>query len=166
MDNFKKAERDLSRLYPDIKTRISKVLVDMKQHYKEMFVTEGFRSFERQNYLYAHGRTLEDTKIITNAKPGESFHNYGLAIDLAFKDIEPWSAQHPWDDFGRIAKSHGFLWGGNFTSFKDRPHIQLGYGMSIDEIQELYKQGGLEKLWSRIDAIRGIPIGQRWYPLS
>ena len=40
----------------------------------------GMRTMEEQAALYAKGRTTEG-KIVTKAKAGQSFHNYGLAFD-------------------------------------------------------------------------------------
>ena len=44
------------------------------------YIYEGFRSRARQDELYAIGRTAPG-KIVTQAKAGQSFHNYGLAFD-------------------------------------------------------------------------------------
>lgn len=44
------------------------------------YVYEGLRSGERQNELFAKGRSTEGP-IVTNAMAGQSFHNYGLAFD-------------------------------------------------------------------------------------
>jgi hypothetical protein len=40
----------------------------------------GRRTMEEQAALYAKGRTAGG-RIVTKAKPGESYHNYGLAFD-------------------------------------------------------------------------------------
>jgi peptidoglycan L-alanyl-D-glutamate endopeptidase CwlK len=44
------------------------------------YIYEGARTLTRQAELYAQGRTVPG-RIVTQAKPGRSFHNYGLAID-------------------------------------------------------------------------------------
>lgn len=44
-------------------------------------VTETRRSWQRQNELYAQGRTAPG-RIVTKAKGGESPHQYGLAADV------------------------------------------------------------------------------------
>ena len=171
MDDAKVANTDLRKIYPDIRVRLAKVLTDMKDHFKEMRVTEGYRSFERQNYLYAKGRTLKDLEIATNSVPGNSLHNYGLALDLAFKGTDPYSKSNPkiWEDYGRIVRAHGFTWGGDWNNNGikdkndfDKPHIQLTYGLSLEEIKKKYASGRIEAIWSTIDAIRGVPIGDRW----
>ena len=40
----------------------------------------GRRTMEEQAALYKIGRSVKG-KIVTNARPGESYHNYGLAFD-------------------------------------------------------------------------------------
>ena len=42
---------------------------------------QGFRTFALQDALYAQGRTTPGA-IVTNAKGGQSPHNYGLAVDV------------------------------------------------------------------------------------
>lgn len=44
------------------------------------YIYEGYRSPQRQDELYARGRSLPG-KIVTHAQGGQSFHNYGFAID-------------------------------------------------------------------------------------
>ena len=45
-------------------------------------ITDGFRTYEEQDALYAQSRT-EHGNIVTNAKGGKSYHNYGLAVDFS-----------------------------------------------------------------------------------
>lgn len=44
-------------------------------------ITEAYRTYDRQAYLYAQGRTRPGA-IVTKAPPGASAHNYGLAVDI------------------------------------------------------------------------------------
>ena len=97
---------------------------------KPVFVSEGFRSMERQAELYAQGRT-KPGKIVTNAKPGESLHNTGRAVDLVFDAANPWAESHDWKLLGMMFKSFAAAkgvkvsWGGDWAGFKDRPHFEL-----------------------------------------
>ncbi|MBP3040336.1 M15 family metallopeptidase [Bacillaceae bacterium Marseille-Q3522] len=98
-------------------------------------ITDDFRSFEEQDKLYAQGRTTEGN-IVTNAEAGESLHNYGLAIDFALQlasgeviwDME-YDGNHngksDWLEVVDIAKELGFEWGGDWSGFKDYPHLQM-----------------------------------------
>ena len=79
----------------------------------QAFITDGFRTVEEQNRLYAQGRTLPGKKV-TNAKGGESDHNTGNAIDIAFKNSTG-QVSYNVDLFKKawvIAKDLAFKWGG------------------------------------------------------
>jgi peptidoglycan L-alanyl-D-glutamate endopeptidase CwlK len=98
-----------------------------------LVVTSTFRSFTEQDKLYAQGRTTKGN-IVTNAKGGESMHNYGVAFDIAISkngkldyEITPLIAF--------IAKFIGLEWGGNFEGFPDKPHFQLTLGYTFKDFQ-------------------------------
>lgn len=95
--------------------------------------TSGYRSFHEQGALFARGRTLSGP-IVTNARGGQSWHNWGLACDYAFvvKGKVTWDG--PWARFGGIAVECGLEWGGNFEGFIDRPHVQMTGGKKIKEM--------------------------------
>lgn len=65
---------------------------------------------------------------ITNAAPGESFHQYGLAVDgapfVGGKFL--WDASAPeWQVYGQAAQYLGLTWAGSWTSFCEFPHVQF-----------------------------------------
>ncbi|WP_028530523.1 M15 family metallopeptidase [Paenibacillus sp. HW567] len=107
-----------------------------------ILITQGLRTIAEQDELYAQGRTKPGA-IVTNAKGGYSYHNYGLAIDFAL--LLPDGSSVSWDmkrdgDKDQIAdwlevvqqaKLLGFEWGGDWTSFKDYPHFQMSFGLSL-----------------------------------
>lgn len=96
-------------------------------------VTTALRSIDAQNRLYAQGRTTEG-KIVTNAQGGESYHNYGLAIDVAEIQGRSVNWDTDWTAIAEIGISHGFAWGGNWTT-PDRPHFEMPFGLSIQQLQ-------------------------------
>lgn len=98
-------------------------------------VVEGVRSCEKQNELYAQGRT-KFGKIVTNAKCGESFHQYGVAVDLIFVDDGYNASDAKWDMLGTIGEELGFSWGGRWQNFPDKPHFELTLGYSLKDFQE------------------------------
>lgn len=88
-------------------------------------VTEGYRSPERQNELYAQGRTAPGNRV-TNARGGQSNHQKRTAFDVVVlndKGQPDWESPH-WDELGKFAEMLGLNWGGNFKSIKDRPHFE------------------------------------------
>lgn len=89
------------------------------------------RTIAEQDDLYAQGRT-KDGRIVTNAKGGQSIHNYGLAFDIVIlidtnKDgtfeTATWNGKY-FDQVVRLLKSYGYEWGGDWKRFKDAPHFQ------------------------------------------
>lgn len=89
----------------------------------KLFITDGFRSFQEQNELYAQGRT-KPGKIVTNAKGGQSAHNYGLAVDLAFQKAGVLSySPDLYAPIYSVARSMNFELGADWTSFPDKPHF-------------------------------------------
>ena len=109
------------------------------------------RTFAEQDALYAQGRTrLFDSKgnrlgVVTKAKGGQSIHNYGLALDIVLiKDKDgngsfesaSWEDNIDFDKDGKadwmevvnILKANGWQWGGDWKSFKDKPHFEKTFG--------------------------------------
>lgn len=92
-------------------------------------ITQGLRTIAEQNALYAQGRS-KPGPIVTNAKGGTSYHNYGLAFDFAL--LLPNGTSLSWDinrdgdkdktaDWQEVvqeAKRLGLEWGGDWTSLK------------------------------------------------
>lgn len=97
-------------------------------------LTCGYRSHEEQNRLYARGRTAPGT-VVTNARGGYSWHNYGLAADYAFVVGGRLTWEGPWSIFGCIARECGLEWGGDWKKFSDRPHVQWRKGRTLAQMR-------------------------------
>lgn len=92
--------------------------------------------------------------VVTNAPAGWSWHNYGVADDFVFdgNPVKPgidwsWDGKLPWDKMGAMAMNMGLEWAGSWRSFKEFPHVQKTYGLTITEAFELHRRGGLEAVW-------------------
>jgi peptidoglycan L-alanyl-D-glutamate endopeptidase CwlK len=97
----------------------------------DVFVAEGKRSEERQLALYNQGRSLPGS-IVTNAKPKDAPHTYGLALDLypattsGTFDPQGDIPAERWTTLANSVKSvGGIAWGGDFKSLSDKPHFEL-----------------------------------------
>lgn len=122
--------------------------------------TYTLRTFTEQNGLYAQGRTrLFDSKgrrlgIVTKAKGGQSFHNYGLAFDIALLvdrdnngtfESASWEDRVDFDKDGKadwlevaeIFKNNGYTWGGNWR-FRDAPHFEKTFGYTWKQLLAKY----------------------------
>lgn len=104
------------------------------------FITECFRSFKRSDELYAQGRTKPGS-IVSNAKGGESIHNYKLALDfcLQINGKTSWVVDENWKKVAQCFKDEGWEWGGDWRSFKDYPHCEKKMGNSLRQLQAKYK---------------------------
>lgn len=104
-------------------------------------VIEAFRSWDKQDILYAQGRTTVGS-IVTNAEGGESYHNWGLAFDCA--PVENgrinWNNINAFNIMGDLGQKVGLEWGGNWTSYAinlvDLPHFQYTFGLSTEQLLE------------------------------
>ena len=106
-------------------------------------IGECYRTVEEQNSLYEKGRS-KPGKIVTNARGNSysSHHQWGTAFDVYRNDGK--GAYNDYDGFfskvGKIGKSLGLEWGGEWESPVDKPHFQLPYwGSTTKKLKELYK---------------------------
>ncbi len=119
------ADRKWDKINPRYKQRLLMVFKIMReQHGYELVLLEGYRSPERQNSLSANPNT-------TRAKGYQSYHQFGLAADVAFKrngkivisERDPW-AMRGYELYGQVAESVGLTWGGRWKSIKDYGHTE------------------------------------------
>lgn len=116
------------------------------------------RTFAEQDALYAQGRTrLFDANgnrlgVVTKAKGGQSIHNYGLALDIVLiKDNKTasWEDNVDFDKDGKadwmevvdIMKANGWSWGGDWKSFKDKPHFEKTFGYTWQQLLAKHNTG-------------------------
>lgn len=162
-----KTKKLLADIYPDLATRWIRVAEDLfRIHDVKIRVTDALRSAEDQADRYAQGRTAPG-QIVTYSRPGDSFHLYGLALDSCFMGADPYLDHDPnaetlWREYGRFAAAHGLTWGGSWSRFVDRPHVQLTYGLLQPEVKELYAHKGIPSVWAKCDQMRGVEVGQGW----
>ena len=108
----------------------------------DILITCTYRDTEAQDALYAQGRTAPGGKV-TNAKGGQSMHNYRIAYDVVpMQNGKPvWKtageAGKLWAEVGALGKAQGLEWAGDWVSFKEFPHFQFTGGHPLS-----YFQGG------------------------
>lgn len=132
-----------------------KIREDLKQHYVECnnLLPKGvrlrfayvYRSIAEQNVLY------NQKPKVTNAKGGQSIHQYGLAMDYVimldkdnngtFETIE-WDLKSPYHKLVvDYFQSKGYEWGGSWKSFKDYPHFQKAFGYTWQSLKRKLDNG-------------------------
>ena len=141
-------------MHPKIRQEVLKIYEEINEALTNPKVfcrfSQTLRTIEEQNELYAQGRTKKG-KIVTNARGGSSYHNYGLAIDIVMivdgKEAS-WDTTKDWDgdtiadwiEVVTIFKKYGWTWGGNFKSFKDYPHFEKNYNIPVSTLFDRYKK--------------------------
>lgn len=143
------SERRLQQIHPALAAAVRALIADLAAKGTVVEVVQGLRTYAEQDELYAKGRT-KPGQIVTQARGGESNHNFGLAVDLCpFVDDKPdWNApMSVWAAIGVAAEARGLEWGGSWKKFLDKPHVQLP-GMTVKECARCYESGGIHAVWS------------------
>lgn len=135
-----------SGLHPVVKKQAQKLIEAAYKRGLLILLTQGHRTLKYQKQLYDQGR-ITPGEIVTNARPGYSPHNYGLAIDFALLDLITgrkvlWDTRidqdrdgvADWTEIVTEAKKLGFVWGGDFKKFVDKPHLEMLFGLTINDL--------------------------------
>lgn len=146
---------DLAGVHPILRERYTRGVALARSEDLYVHCFEAMRTAERQEMLYAQGRSLPGP-VVTNARAWESMHQYGLAIDSAF-DSDPktlkveWTWNGNWRRFGEIMMAEGLIWyGAPGSRFREAPHVQLTGGLTLAEVRALMKTGGLPMVWDTV----------------
>lgn len=121
--------KSLDDLEPEVKVLAEQLIAKCKAENIQIIVTSTYRNFASQAQLYAQGRSTAGRKV-TNAKPGQSYHNWRVAFDIVpVRNGKPvWSTSGEdgkmWQRIGAIGVSLGLEWAGNWKTFKEYPHFQ------------------------------------------
>ena len=153
-------ESKLSLLYPPFASTVRSFILEARRNGMDVSVFQGLRTFEEQQKLYQKGRdanfrVVDRKSVVTNAPPGMSMHNYGLAVDVVF-DGNPakpgfqwsWSDKYPWKKLALLGKEMGLEPAYFWKTFPEAPHFEKSYGTTYRELHALYKEGGTALVWS------------------
>jgi RHS repeat-associated protein len=143
------SKKVLATLHPAIQQQARGFVLSAKNAGIDLRVTSGIRSMQEQASLYGKGRdakgnVVDKNAIVTNAKPGQSYHNFGLAFDVAIVDGKKnnWNTSSTeWGKIGKLGETAGFEWGGRWTDLPDAAHFQDSFGLSTKELTNLYDTG-------------------------
>jgi peptidoglycan L-alanyl-D-glutamate endopeptidase CwlK len=130
--------RSLDDLIPPAKERVERFLGLCKDEGIDLLVTSTYRDHESQQALYEQGRTTAG-KVVTNAKAGDSWHNWRCAVDVVpMVNGKPnWDGLHPvWDQIGQLGEKAGLEWAGRWRTFKELAHFQYTGGLTLTDLKE------------------------------
>jgi peptidoglycan L-alanyl-D-glutamate endopeptidase CwlK len=127
--------REIKDLHTCLQRGANELIDRMDKNGYKVCITSTLRDYDKQNALYAQGRDsngkiVNRLKVVTNAKGGESNHNFGVAFDIC-QNVK--GAEYSNDLFfataGAIWEDMGGTWGGHFKTIKDRPHFEYTGGL-------------------------------------
>ena len=146
------SEQRLSEVYPGLATLVREMAAQLEAEGIDIRVTQSLRTVAEQEALYAEGRT-QPGSIVTDARAGYSWHNFGLAVDVA--PLTPqgvdWNTSHPvWIHIVDVGVHCGLVAGAEFRTFPDWPHFQLTGRFPVtpdDEARLILANRGIGAVW-------------------
>jgi peptidoglycan L-alanyl-D-glutamate endopeptidase CwlK len=140
----------LDSLDPYVANLAAGHLSQMTEEGLDFRLSEGFRTYATQNSYYRKGRTPSG-RTVTDARGGQSLHNFGLAYDVAIFE------RGAYIEDGRDARYQragelgegitdglggpaGLEWGGRWNK-PDASHFQFDGGLRLRVIRERYEAG-------------------------
>ena len=145
--------KDIEALLPNAQLACALFLTECEKLGLKVRITETYRSQERQNELYAQGRT-KPGNVVTWTK--NSRHTSRRAWDICqnVKGKEYDTSEGFFDKCGSVAKTLGITWGGLWKT-PDRPHFEVSADWSLPENYESedIDMDELNALKARVDKI-------------
>lgn len=127
---------NLELLKPKVKALAEGLIGECQKAGHQIAIVQTLRTIAEQDALYAQGRT-KPGKIVTNARGGYSFHNFGVAFDMCpvVNGQLAWNNLPLFRQIGTIGMRLGLEWGGTWTSFPDLPHFQYLAGYALADFR-------------------------------
>lgn len=135
-----RTERNLSTLLPEAQKAARQWLRLAAEGAEplgyEVKIICGTRTYAEQDALY------KQRPKVTNARGGQSWHNFGLAWDFGIFRKGKYFDEHPLYSFlGQLhTRVEGIAWGGSWKSFVDMPHLQLDKFGSVSETRRIFER--------------------------
>ena len=158
------SQERLALIYPELARRMNQVEQILETLGFTIRISQALRTYAEQEAIYAQGRTSPG-QIVTHARGGDSWHQYGLAVDFVpMENGQPvWDRTHP--AYGKtieIAESLGLVSGSRWPEPKtDFPHLELvgrfPEGAPDSYARYLLREGGCPAVWKEVDTELGIP---------
>ena len=128
--------RKIEDLHPKVAVMCRQFIADCAKQGIDVLITSTYRDFASQNALYAQGRTTPG-KRVTNAKAGQSFHNYRCAFDFVpiVNGKADWKNVATFRRCGEIAEAIGLEWAGRWVRFREMAHCQFTNGLSLADLK-------------------------------
>lgn len=159
-----RTKQGVLRLYPAFAYSVLTLFDTVyEQTGKILSMTCGLRTMGEQADLFNQGR-ISAGKIITNARPGTSAHNFAVAADMCFREGDGYTDM-PWEKVCELAEKQGLTSGATFKKLADRDHVECLYGLTMADLNTQWKINGLTAVFDKLDFVRKVKAGQDWNSL-
>ena len=144
--------RRIKTAHPELRNELLNIYNEIRHRGVGVRFTSVLRTFREQDMLYAQGRNGNAGHIVTYVRGGHSYHNYGLAVDFCLlknngqvswnrhEDVDM-DGHSDWLEIVASFKLYGWEWGGDWSSFKDYPHVQKTFGYRTPRLLQLKAEG-------------------------
>jgi peptidoglycan L-alanyl-D-glutamate endopeptidase CwlK len=137
-----RSEKNIGSLNPKAQKAARIFLKTIRDAGIDARIISGTRTYAEQDALYRKGRFGNPKPIVTNAEGGESNHNFGIAWDIGIFKNGAYLGDSPlYDKAATVGLVAELEWGGNWKTFKDKPHYQLVTGLSISDVRTKFENG-------------------------
>jgi peptidoglycan L-alanyl-D-glutamate endopeptidase CwlK len=141
----KRSEENIITLIPKAQILARQFLAILKSTGKDVRIISGTRTYAEQDVLFRKGRFGNPPPKVTNAKGGQSNHNFGLAWDIGLFENGQYITkgnQYTSLSVPVLAQLQNLEWGGNWIKFKDFPHYQLtAVSEDVAKVRGLFEAG-------------------------
>jgi peptidoglycan L-alanyl-D-glutamate endopeptidase CwlK len=139
-----RSERSIRTLQTDVQQLCRESIRRMRAAGFDARVISGTRTYAEQAELFRRGRFGDPAPRVTNARAGQSWHNFGRAWDVGiFKGSKYLTEGPEYAQASMHGKIDGVEWGGDWVSFKDKPHYQVtGQTSGLSAMRTLFESGG------------------------
>lgn len=131
-------QEKIAQLLPLVGRQTQKLITRCKKELGiDLFIVSTYRSIKEQDILYAQGRTNLKLPKVTNAKGGESLHNFKVAFDCCPIANGKLLWNYDFKKIGKIGKELGFFWGGDWTGkLIDLGHFEMKLEYTLKDFQQ------------------------------
>lgn len=159
----------IALVYPELARRATQLEIMALARGIKIEYSQGIRTFTEQKLLWQKGRDasgniIDPKAVVTNAPPGHSYHEYGLALDffVLVNGQAEWNVEHGhYMEVVEIAESLGLTSGARWPKPKtDVDHLQLTGDFAEagpdTHCRYLFTEGGFKAVFAEVDKSLGI----------
>ena len=137
-----RSEKSIGSLHPKAQQAARVFLKKVLDAGIDARIISGTRTYAEQNALHRQGRFGNPPPKVTNARGGQSNHNFGIAWDIGIFKSGAYLGESPlYDKAAEAGLIPEVEWGGHWKSFKDKPHYQLATGLVLAGVRDKFENG-------------------------